>query len=55
MTSRSSDGTERVWLPVCHDCKLGLTHPQANRDDAEAAARRHRDRLGHSTGVRRDA
>jgi len=49
-----SDGTDRIWLPVCHDCQLSLTHPQSERLDAEDAADRHSDRLGHSTGVRRD-
>jgi len=54
MSDQSSDDIERIWLPVCHDCKLDLTHPQSNRMDAEDAAERHADRLGHSTGVRRD-
>jgi hypothetical protein len=49
-----TDGTDRIWLPVCHDCKLDLTHPQADRQAAENAAEKHSDRMGHSTGVRRD-
>ncbi len=52
MSEESGVRKEQRYLPVCHDCKVDLTHPRDNREAAERAAERHRDRMEHAAGVR---